>query len=165
MPAAQLLEQIREAWSASGNNELIIKRRKKACEPARMPRNRNKEKPNRQPSQSPIAPRQPSFLRDEFGAIGSAGIVAVAVESQRAGDQCRPGKARRQCGGSTDQPAPITINITDDGRLMISSRDPVALDRMEELIGQLTPPERRFKVYELNYIPASHMYWDLHRLI
>ena len=25
MPTAQLLEQIREAWSASGNNELIIK--------------------------------------------------------------------------------------------------------------------------------------------
>jgi type II secretory pathway component GspD/PulD (secretin) len=59
------------------------------------------------------------------------------------------------------KPAPVTITITEDGRLMLSSEDPVALDRMEELIEQLSPPEQRFKVYPLEHITAYSMYLNL----
>jgi len=44
---------------------------------------------------------------------------------------------------------------------MLSSSDPVALDRMEELIEQLSPPEQRFKVYPLEHITAYSMYLNL----
>ena len=58
-------------------------------------------------------------------------------------------------------PPPITVTITDDGRLLLSSSDTAALDRMEELIEQLSPPEKRFKVFACKYIRASEMWYDL----
>ena len=44
---------------------------------------------------------------------------------------------------------------------MLSSADPQALDRMEELISQLSPPERRYKIFPLKHIPVLDMYLDL----
>ena len=44
---------------------------------------------------------------------------------------------------------------------MLSSPDTAALDRMEELIEELTPPEKRFKVFPCKYIRASEMWYDL----
>jgi hypothetical protein len=44
---------------------------------------------------------------------------------------------------------------------MLSSSDTAALDRLQEIIEQLSTSEKRFKVFRLTYIPASHMYWDL----
>ena len=48
------------------------------------------------------------------------------------------------------KPSPVTITVTEDGRLMLSSSDPVALDRMEELIEQLSPPDSGSRSIELN---------------
>ena len=57
--------------------------------------------------------------------------------------------------------APVTITVTPDGRLMISSPDTAALNRLEDLIEEISPPERRFKVFHLNYVNAYSMYLTL----
>ncbi len=44
---------------------------------------------------------------------------------------------------------------------MLSSPDTAALDRMQELIEELLPAEKRFKVFPLKYIRASEMWYDL----
>ena len=44
---------------------------------------------------------------------------------------------------------------------MLSSPDTAALDRMEDLIEQLTPPDKRFRVFPCQYIRASEMWYDL----
>ena len=44
---------------------------------------------------------------------------------------------------------------------MLSSPDTAALDRMEALIDELSPAERRFKVFPCRYIRASEMWYDL----
>ncbi len=44
---------------------------------------------------------------------------------------------------------------------MLSSPDTAALDRLEQLIEQLAPPQHRFKVYALKFIRAIDMYYDL----
>jgi len=62
---------------------------------------------------------------------------------------------------AADAPPPVTITVTEDGRLMISSPDLAALDQLEELIGELAPPDKRFKVFRLEYTTALNMFWNL----
>ena len=170
MPAAQLLEQIREAWSASGNNELIINaaeeggtRNEGSGQERAGDRSRRKR-----PKPSRIAPPA-NHPPDEFERNSYSWILqkpmrcrALPDEAPAADDassaETPAAKSPADAAAALAKPAPVTINVTDDGRLMISSSDPVALDRMEELIGQLTPPERRFKVYELKFVKAFDMY-------
>jgi hypothetical protein len=56
----------------------------------------------------------------------------------------------------------VTITVTADGRLMLSSPDTAALDRLEELIQEIAPPEKRFKVFHLSYVTAYSMYLTLY---
>ena len=53
--------------------------------------------------------------------------------------------------GSTPAAAPIQITVGPDGRLVISSQDTAALDLLEELLAQLAPPRKDFKIFPLKY--------------
>ena len=55
----------------------------------------------------------------------------------------------------------MTITVGQDGRLTITSTDTAALDRMEQLIEDISPPQRRFRVFRLNYIKAIDFYFDV----
>jgi type II secretory pathway component GspD/PulD (secretin) len=167
---AELLEQVREAWSAAGGNELIIKTPpaekaepdKKQVEEAADVKGDAKPATDRS-TRVPQPPRiaahyaqldaQPSDDGNEVGGDEADGDENVAP---RSGDDAAPENEAEV----TTQP-PITISVTDDGRLMLSSPDTAALDQLEALLAELSPPDKRFKVYRLEHIPASHMYWDL----
>lgn len=56
---------------------------------------------------------------------------------------------------SQDKAEPISITVTADGRIMLHSRDTVALDRLEDLLSSLTPPAPNYKVYYLKFALAS----------
>jgi type II secretory pathway component GspD/PulD (secretin) len=179
MPAAELLEQIREAWSASGNNELIINLPKKVEAEGTEA---DKEKQDKAEETKPAEPfemikdraanHRPSgripatFVQLEIPENGTPQETPdqenAAEESVPADNAAEP--SRSDAAAALAKPSPVVINVTEDGRLMISSSDPVALDRMEELIGQLTPQEKRFKVYTLNNIKAFDMYLILDKL-
>ena len=45
---------------------------------------------------------------------------------------------------------------------MLSSTDTAALDRLEDLIQEIAPPEKRFKVFHLDYVTAYNMYLTLY---
>jgi type II secretory pathway component GspD/PulD (secretin) len=51
--------------------------------------------------------------------------------------------------------APIFITRGADGRLLASSRDTEALDRLEELLARLAPPRKDYEVFYLKYAPAQ----------
>jgi type II secretory pathway component GspD/PulD (secretin) len=44
---------------------------------------------------------------------------------------------------------------------MLSSPDAAALDQLEELIDELSPPQKKFWVYPIKHIRASEMWYDL----
>jgi type II secretory pathway component GspD/PulD (secretin) len=173
VPTAQLLEQIREAWSASGNNELIIKLPPKAetevsdagdVEPEKKQEEKTAE-PDKAADLSPES-RTSGKTRAQFVQLGSSQENPPAADGQRAVEE--PTASKQAAGNSAAdaaatlaKPAPVTISLAEDGRLMISSSDPVALDRMEELIEQLTPPDKRYRVFHLDHITALNMYWNL----
>ena len=48
-------------------------------------------------------------------------------------------------------PPPINISVAPDGRLVIFSQDTQALDILEELIGQVAPPRRDYRIYKLKH--------------
>lgn len=178
MPTSVLLEQIRDAWRASGNNELIINA------PAKRPAEADSEnaesrgdaQPPEEKAEGPDAVPQDRTTRRR----SADGVPAHFVQHDTPEGNALPGVPGepaadesdiRSVAGAADEPAkdvasvakpaPVTITITNDGRLMLSSTDPVALDRMEGLIEQLTPSDKRYRVFRLQYITALNMYWNL----
>jgi hypothetical protein len=51
----------------------------------------------------------------------------------------------------TAAPAPIRIGRGPDGRLIIASEDPAALDQFEDLVLQIAPQRKDFKVFRMKY--------------
>lgn len=58
---------------------------------------------------------------------------------------------------TSERPVPVTIQQLPDGRLIYQSPDPHALDRLEELMDQLAPPQRSYHVFQLKY-PTTWAY-------
>ena len=171
-PTAELLERIRDAWSASGNNELIIKAPPKVDTPP-VDAEKN-QKPNEKDGEAAekVTDRTAGMsaggrIRAQFVQLDSAQVDPAENELDASATEDTPlaeepaESASSNAAADLAKPAPVTITVTEDGRLMLSSSDPVALDRMEELIEQLSPPEQRFKVYPLEHITAYSMYLNL----
>ncbi len=51
--------------------------------------------------------------------------------------------------------AEISISVSEDGRLIITSLDTTALDTLEELLVRIAPPPKNYKVYHLRHALAS----------
>jgi len=160
---AALLEKLRTAWSATGGNELIIKA-PPVKKPAPAAKSDNNDNPAEAPATEPAADRAtkaPSSNRitARFAQLDSAAPKAV-LDDTTTEAQPRTESTSADPSGKEPKP-PVTITVTDDGRLMLSSPDTAALDRMEDMIEQLSPQERRFKVFPCKYIRASEMWYDL----
>src|SRR5262249_44666353 len=66
-------------------------------------------------------------------------------------------KAPGNIGGRSGQraaaatPAPIRVGRGPDGRLIISSTDTEALDRLEDLLVEIAPPRKDYKPFRMKY--------------
>lgn len=60
-----------------------------------------------------------------------------------------PGAAPGIARSRNQAPSPIRIGRGPDGRLFISSEDPAALDQLEDLVSQIAPPRRDYKVFRM----------------
>jgi type II secretory pathway component GspD/PulD (secretin) len=150
--AEAMLDELRRLWPDVGAGELII----------RVPEEKPKPAP---PEKKPTADSEDQgedVAVDQSAAVDRRGGIPVqfaqlgALPTDESADQPAPPPADRE-----RKPPPVTITVTEDGRLMLSSPDTAALDKLEQLIEQLSPPEKRFKVYRLQYITALNMYWNL----
>jgi type II secretory pathway component GspD/PulD (secretin) len=172
-PVDELIKELRQAWSATGSNELIID-----TSAAPKEKKEKKEAPKGEKSTSPAKDRSASTtprnrIAAHFvqlsGAAANNNANAPAPPSTNSaiqqptngGASTKPAETGAQPAGPSRGPAPVKITVTPDGRLVISSPDTAALDRMEQLIAQMAPQQRRFKVYPLTNIRAIDMWWDL----
>ncbi len=62
---------------------------------------------------------------------------------------------RAETASENGQELPVEVTLTPDGKLLVSSEDPEALQEMEELIAQIVAPKRSFKVFTLKYATPS----------
>jgi len=165
----ELLKQLQEAWSTSQGNKLIIKVPPEAKKAPKPEEEDKKEKPKSDTPAKPandrsawMAPR--NRVAAHFVQLGVSDTKSPApAPAKQPGKLAAPGDASTSTANagttpSTATPAPVTITVGPDGRLTISSTDPAALDRMEQLIEDLSPPQRRYKVFRLTHIRAFDFY-------
>ncbi len=56
-----------------------------------------------------------------------------------------------------DEPSPVNIIVTEDGRIVISSKDVAALNDLEDLLHTLVPPKHEFDYFKLKHVYASNV--------
>ncbi len=81
----------------------------------------------------------------------------------RGGDQRQPDTtvpSRDQSQDNT-KPAPIQITVDRNGNLLLTSDDTKALDRLEDLMLQVAPPQRPYRVFAIKNASASWMLLNL----
>ncbi len=148
----QLLEQLQAVWPRVSGNELIIR----VPEQAPVPVDKKQPAP-----QTPLdeSPSETSAARPTQVKM-TARFAQLDVPSGH--PQTHAETAPAENPTTTSSAPPVTISVTSDGRLMLSSADTAALDRLEDLIEQIAPPEKRFKVFHLDYVSAYNMYLTLY---
>jgi type II secretory pathway component GspD/PulD (secretin) len=83
------------------------------------------------------------------GATRSANpaLLEAAGGAEAAG---KPETGKREEASSGGRPA-VSVSVGADGRLVISSQDTRALDRLEQLLATLAPPHPDFQIFQLKY--------------
>jgi type II secretory pathway component GspD/PulD (secretin) len=76
------------------------------------------------------------------------------VQIQPSDDAPSAGKSEQQPDAKPTQGAPIYITRGEDGKLIFTSRDTAALDRIEEMAGHLAPKRKDYAVYYLKHADA-----------
>jgi type II secretory pathway component GspD/PulD (secretin) len=142
----RLLEQLKAAWPSLGGNELIIRVPEEAAAPV-------EKKP---------VPEAPAGSPDAESSAAAPPPRLTARFAQLNLPSDRPEESVTAPPAHSSAAPPVTVSVTSDGRLMLSSADTAALDRLEELIEQISPPEKRFKVFHLDYVTAYSMYLTLY---
>jgi type II secretory pathway component GspD/PulD (secretin)/uncharacterized low-complexity protein len=140
----KVLERLRANWPSMGDNPLIIRGPGGASiSPA---------------PQEPVEKEEPTERAANTGSPRAS--VHYAVETVASDVPDRAEAERNKSSALTSSPE-VIITITPDGRLLLSSEDTMALDRIEQMIDNATPPQRRFKVYQIDHVRASSIYLTL----
>ncbi len=153
----RLLEQLRRAWPALGENELIIDDKRPAAKNAPPPAEEKSAEPPLEDSAA-ADERHPTHWR-----VAPVGVPTHYAELRLVADK-EPAKEQAavvDARPSAPKKPPITITVTPDGRLVIASKDNAALDRLEGFVDELAPPASRFKMFRLSYAKAVDVYYNL----
>jgi type II secretory pathway component GspD/PulD (secretin) len=148
---ARLLEQLRKAWPALGENELIINDERPKTEPAVPKKKTDEEKPKTEDREARL--NRPGGPRFQLVQLTTEAPAASPKEAEQATNE--PAKA---------EPArrpPITVTVTEDGRIVIASEDTAALDRIEQFMGQTSPQAQRYKIFKIRYADVYDVYLNL----
>lgn len=122
---AQMLEQLKAAWpSMGGDTELVLP-----------------PEPQDDPADAPDEDEQEGS--DEDGRVAANGAAAPHFRLLSTGAEEEPAEAQQQKEADTQ----VAVQVDPTGRLVISSDDPAALDRLEELVAALAPKPEKFRLF------------------
>ncbi len=100
--------------------------------------------------QQPIAPREEQTQRP------ASSPTRQQTRAQQPAEPTVP-----QNSASQDDAPPIIVSIGPDGRLVLSSRDPRALELLEQLAIRTAPPSKDYHIFQLKYASASWIVLNL----
>jgi type II secretory pathway component GspD/PulD (secretin) len=167
---AELLERIRRTWPSIGTNPLLVTPPDAGDEEKAVPA--QSPAPKEEPS-APAPKTSERFLRPailrvaEVPPNGEAIDVGAAVPPAAAPPSPRPvpGTAAPAqpkaapvptADAAAPQPAPaVKLGVAPGGKLIVSSQDTEALDRLEELAARLATPRKDYKIFRLKYAWAG----------
>jgi type II secretory pathway component GspD/PulD (secretin) len=143
--AEDLLERIRREWPSVAPNPLELPpAAPKKKEPAATP---GQEKPAENPAPQPpkTAANLPGETVFRFAQLRKE-LIDGPREDAKAPVSAMPPSAAKL--------PPVRLSIDADGRIVISSEDTEALDRMEELLAELIAPRKEYKWFRLKHACA-----------
>jgi type II secretory pathway component GspD/PulD (secretin) len=164
--ADRLLQRLQQVWPEIHSNPLRIQAPTPAL-PRKSSPPRDVTPPTTHIPAQPASPAAKLTVRYAWWQNGqdpvSSGLHPLAEETSTATDPERGADAgghlpedssRRSADTGGVLPsgsAPIAIERSPMGGLILGSSDTAALDRLEEMIEQLAPPSRDYKVFQLRY--------------
>lgn len=152
---ARLLERLQDSWA--GDNPIEIHGVPLPEVEPEQPQQKtpNEDADDEEPVKDKLTGTMGSgIFRTAVGRDRPAAVVQLIENVQRANEAGQPAD-RAQPRRSGSKPPPIKITVTPDGRLVITSDDPSALDRLEDLLDELEPPAPDFVEYRLENTRAS----------
>ncbi|MEX2315939.1 MAG: hypothetical protein WD669_02235 [Pirellulales bacterium] len=183
-----VLERLRKAWTEMGENPLIIDVPEKKSTDSSPDADEKKDEAKAKKASSgapakdrgvhaPAPSGTPAVLAqfastgataDETGTTPQAAEQATGTSQETAvttlakpADDAAAEKQSDTAASKQPGPPPVSITVTEDGRMLLRSSDPEALERLETLINELSPPAKRFKVFPLKHSSALNMWWNL----
>ena len=141
--AAEILDRLKTTWPRVRNNPLDL--------------------PAPRPEPAP-APAPPAATVDPDANVTAApprtaGVRTAAYRQDvPAASQNVPAASQNVPAAAAEVPGegpPVVIRRTPDGRLVIESDDLDALDALEDLAADLTPPQRDFHIFQLQHVDSA----------
>lgn len=186
--ADALIERLRRHWPSVAPNPLVLPPREPKTEPTppKTPQERPPEPPPRSPANKTVAfmhvgsgasgasePESPNRSAEAERANQPTQPVAESASSSAAGPvgaEFKPPAAsiapkplpsdvsRPSSGSPPSAPPPVTFSRGPDGHWIVSSPDTQALDRLEQLLAQLSAAERvDYRIFHLQYAWATNV--------
>jgi hypothetical protein len=129
---------------------------KKAAQDDDAAKTTNEESP---PSASPPVQQNGSSVppagRSLEGSLGIGQPNGNGIrQPPQGGLKQPPGASDPRARVASREPPPINVSVGPNGELIISSPDTEALDLFEEMVNELAPPRREYKVFYLKYASA-----------
>ena len=140
----ELIARIRHAWPSVAPNPLLAPAAAPPLAPSQgpaapqpaVPNNPSTMSPLPGPASNPAAGQAPATL---FHLADMRREPADNAADERTPDNARPA------------PPPVKILVGPDGKLILSSEDAQALDRLEELATELATPHKDYRIFRLKY--------------
>lgn len=168
--ADEFLERLRENWAADETHPLVIEPLK-----SEIPQG-DPFAPETQPAVPPPV-EQPAPDNNAKPAVTRASAVpetmllawndelpAPAPEaSEAAPDAAISQEQQPRIPAPLRKSIPVKVTRGPDGRLIVTSEDPRALDAVEDLMYELAPPPKDFRIFKLKH-PTTYSYyvaWNL----
>jgi type II secretory pathway component GspD/PulD (secretin) len=157
----ELLERIRRTWPSVAPNPLVLPPAapKKSGPEAAPPDSSRPQDPSLPPSRTTA--QQPAGAALRWAVLRGDGAAEETVDGPGPGAaqsappmMQRPEGANPTAESAGKSPPPVTVAIGPDGKLVISSDDAQALDRLEELIAESAGPRKNYSVFHLKYAEA-----------
>jgi type II secretory pathway component GspD/PulD (secretin) len=152
--AEELLEQIRRAWPRIAPNPLQMP-------PAAPKRKKRETPPPEKPAEDGAAPPPRSAATQSNGSVFRLADMQREVTDEPAtGGDPRDlpldrKSAKPPARGREETPPLVKLSIDPDGKIVISSDDPEALDRLQDLAAELMPQRKEYALIHLRYVWAS----------
>ena len=164
----KLLKQIEKAWPSVAPNPLLLPDKDGETKEKQAEPEPGSDKKEVRPSTAGDLPSSAyfRFAQHETRAEEPAGGGTANKEPAKtnpAQEQPAPpsnkadgdGAALEDLKTTTAGKAPVSITVGPDGRLVITSEDTEALDRLEELLSNLAPARPDYEIFRLKYAYAS----------
>jgi type II secretory pathway component GspD/PulD (secretin) len=156
----KFLNELEQGWKLLAPNPLVMPQRRQNVEA-------KEEAATEQPSTTTSPAVEPTDHDARPGAPVETSDPSAGFEPEQARlfhtaiyQPAQLDVTKSQVERTTEAP-PIMVTLGSDGKLVLASKDPQALDLLEELASRIAPRQKDYKVFKLEYAPAAWVILNL----